>query len=101
MEAGVFKLLNDAGVGLKVEARGYRPTMIIPGFDIKLLKPQNIVEMVNVGSRDIGFTGADLVEELGAKGLTSILDTLMDKVRLVAAAPEAILTPEGGIHMLL
>ena len=36
MEEGVFKLLNDAGVGLKVESRGYRPTMVIPGFDIKV-----------------------------------------------------------------
>jgi len=97
MEQGVFKLLNDAGVGLKVETRGYRPTMVIPGFDIKMLKPQNIVEMINIGSRDVGFTGADLVEELGAKGITSILDTGMDRVKLVAAAPEAIMTPEGEI----
>jgi len=97
MEQGIFKLLNDAGLNLKVETRGYRPTIGVPGFDVKLLKPQNIVEMVNLGSRDIGFTGADLVEELGAKDLTRILDTLQDKVKLVAAAPESLLTPEGDI----
>lgn len=64
--------MNDAGLGLKVESRGYRPTMGVKGFDVKLLKPQNIVEMVNIGSRDIGFTGADLVEELGAKDITIV-----------------------------
>jgi ATP phosphoribosyltransferase len=64
--------LNDAGLNLKVETRGYRPTFGVPGFDVKLLKPQNIVEMVNLGSRDIGFTGADLVEELGAKDITRV-----------------------------
>lgn len=97
MEAELFKLLNTAGLALKVESRGYRPTISVPGFDVKLLKPQNIVEMVNLGSRDIGFTGADLIEELGAKDVTRILDTQQDKVKLVAAAPEAILTPEGDI----
>ncbi len=68
----LFKLLNEAGLSLKVESRGYRPTINIPNFDVKLLKPQNIVEMVNIGSRDIGFTGADLVEELGAKAVTRV-----------------------------
>lgn len=65
-------MLNDAGLALKVESRGYRPTISVPGFDVKLLKPQNIVEMVNLGSRDIGFTGADLIEELGAKDVTLV-----------------------------
>lgn len=72
MEAGIFKLLNEAGLALKVESRGYRPTVSVPGFDVKLLKPQNIVEMINLGNRDIGFTGADLVEELGVKGVTMV-----------------------------
>lgn len=97
MEGGVFKLINDAGLALKVESRGYRPTMAIPNFDVKLLKPQNIVEMVNLGQRDIGFTGADLVEELGAKNVTMVLNTQLDKVKIVAAAPEDILDENGEV----
>lgn len=93
----MFKLINDAGLALKVESRGYRPTIAVPGFDVKLLKPQNIVEMVNLGQRDIGFTGADLIEELGVKNVTKILDTVMDKVKIVAAAPEDILDAKGEI----
>lgn len=93
----MFKLINDAGLALKVESRGYRPTIAVPGFDVKLLKPQNIVEMVNLGQRDIGFTGADLIEELSAKNVTKLLDTTLDKVKIVAAAPEDILDAKGEV----
>ena len=34
--------------------------------DVKLLEPQNIIEMLGRGIRDLGFAGADWVDELGA-----------------------------------
>ncbi len=93
MQDGVFRLLADAGVHVQVGARAYRPSVSLPGFEAKILKPQSIVEMLHVGSRDLGFAGADWVAELGAE-LVELLDTGLDPVRLVAAAPVDIL--EGG-----
>lgn len=90
MEPGVFNLLSAAGIELHVGQRGYRPVLSEPGFEVKLLKPQNIVEMLGAGTRDIGFAGADWVAEKQAD-LVELLDTGLDPVRIVAAAPETLL----------
>jgi ATP phosphoribosyltransferase len=95
MEAGVFNLLAAAGIQLHVGERGYRPVLSEPGFEVKLLKPQNIVEMLAAGSRDIGFAGADWVAEKQAD-LVELLDTGLDPVRIVAASPESLLD-QGGL----
>jgi len=95
MQKGVFTLLSDAGIRVSEQARVYRPTVSMPGFDTKILKPQNIVEMLHFCSRDIGFAGADWVAELKAD-VVELLDTGLDPVRLVAAAPEALLV-DGGL----
>ncbi len=93
MQEGVNKLLADAGIQLRTGSRGYRPSINLTGFEVKVLKPQNIVEMLEAGSRDVGFAGADWVAELNAH-VVELLDTTLDPVRLVAAAPVALL--EGG-----
>ena len=95
METGVFNLLAAAGIEVHVGQRGYRPTLSEPGFEVKLLKPQNIVEMLGVGTRDIGFAGADWVAEQRAD-LVELLDTGLDPVRIVAAASEGLLA-EGRL----
>jgi len=86
METGVNRLLADAGVSLTAGSRSYRPTVSLSGIEAKVLKPQNVVEMLHLGSRDIGFAGKDWVEELSAN-VVELLDTGLDPVRLVAAAP--------------
>ncbi|MBU52526.1 MAG: ATP phosphoribosyltransferase [Deltaproteobacteria bacterium] len=90
MKDGVYQLLSEAGIKVREGARNYRPSISLDGFEVKILKPQNIIEMLHVGSRDIGFAGADWVAELGAE-LVEVLDTGLDPVRLVAAAPVALL----------
>lgn len=90
MEQGVLKLLGDAGISVSPTVRGYRPSVSLEGTEAKMLKPQNIVEMLALGSRDVGFAGADWVEETGAT-VTELLDTRLDMVRVVAAAPKALL----------
>jgi len=90
MEQGVLTLLADAGIRVRPSARGYRPEVSLPGAEAKLLKPQNIVEMLALGSRDVGFAGADWVAELQAD-VVELLDTGLDPVQLVAAAPVALL----------
>lgn len=91
MAEGVIALLEDAGVRVRLGAREYRPEITLAGFEVKVLKPQAIVKMLQVGSRDLGFTGADWVAEFGAN-LVELLDTGLDPVRLVAAAPAENLT---------
>jgi ATP phosphoribosyltransferase len=102
MHDGVVKLLGDAGIGVRMSARGYRPTLTLDGFETKILKPQNIVEMLHRGSRDLGFAGADWVAEQGAE-LVEVLDTGLDPVSIVAAAPPELLTDErlvGGPYVV-
>lgn len=89
MQEGVFKLLGDAGIRVQLGARGYRPTLGIPDAETKLLKPQNVIEMLHAGSRDLGFAGADWVAELDAE-LIEVLDLGLDPIRLVAATPDAL-----------
>ncbi|MCS6902458.1 MAG: ATP phosphoribosyltransferase [Myxococcales bacterium] len=95
MQQGVFQLLADAGVQVRVDERGYRPTLSLEGVETKLLKPQNIIEMLQAGSRDVGFAGADWVQELEAE-LVEVLDLGLDPVRLVLAAPPSVLV-EGKL----
>ncbi len=90
MAEGVRLLLEDSGIRLRTGERGYRPSVSVAGFEVKILKPQNIIEMLHAGSRDIGFAGADWVAELGVN-LVELVDTGMDPVSLVAAAPRLLL----------
>jgi ATP phosphoribosyltransferase len=96
MEQGVMALLADAGIKVRASSRGYRPDVSLPGAGVvstKILKPQNIVEMLHAGSRDVGFAGADWVAELNGE-LVELLDTGLDLIRLAVAAPAEILV--GG-----
>jgi ATP phosphoribosyltransferase len=86
MYDGVVELLSAAGVRLTHTVRNYRPVISLAGSEVKILKPQNIVEMLHAGSRDLGFAGADWVAELDG-GLVELVDTGLDPVRVVAAAP--------------
>lgn len=86
MAEGVNRLLADAGIRVQSAAREYRPELSLQGCEVKLLKPQAIVKMLEIGSRDIGFAGADWVAEFDAP-LVELLDTGLDPVRIVVAAP--------------
>ncbi len=86
----VLALLDGAGIRISQSARDYRPTIALENFDTKILKPRAIVEMLATGQRDLGFAGADWVAEDNAD-LVELLDTRLDPVQLVAAAPASIL----------
>ena len=95
MEEGVRALLADAGIHVTPTARSYRPHITLPGCEVKILKPQSIVEMLHAGSRDLGFAGADWVAELDGE-LVELVDTGLDPVRVVVAAPAELLS-DGGL----
>lgn len=107
MQGKVIQLLADAGLPVSIDEREYRPrigngsagAVGSPSlqYEAKLLKPQNIVEMLASGSRDIGFAGADWVKELDAD-IVELYDTGMDPVSVVAAAPESLMARIGSIE---
>ena len=94
MQNGVLNLLRECGIQVTESNRSYRPRISLPDVETKILKPHNIVEMLIAGSRDLGFAGEDWVCELSDNHddkPVEILDTGLDPVRLVAAAPIQLL----------
>lgn len=96
MYEAVVSVLADAGIGVRTGSREYRPTISLPDFEVKILKPQNIVEMLEVGSRDIGFAGLDWTVELETE-LVELADTGLDPVKIVAAVPSELLDDNGNL----
>ena len=82
----VSRLFSDAGFPLSLADRTYRPVLADDWMDVKIMKPQNVGELLELGSHDAGFTGIDWIEESGAD-VEEIMDLGFDKVRIVAAIP--------------
>jgi ATP phosphoribosyltransferase len=100
MNNNVIALLADAGISVTPTIRGYRPAVSLAGVDTKLMKPQNIVEMLAHGSRDIGFAGADWVRELELEAVL-LIDTGLDPVRVVAASPAGLGASRTGRRLIV
>jgi len=83
----VAGLLTEAGFPITLAERAYRPDMGVDWLDAKIMKPQNVAELLELGSHDAGFTGIDWVKESGAN-VAEIMDLGFDKVKIVAAVPQ-------------
>ncbi|MEO0136745.1 MAG: ATP phosphoribosyltransferase [candidate division WOR-3 bacterium] len=83
----VVRLFSDAGIQIKTDERIYRPFVNDPEIQIKILRPQNIPDLIEIGAHDAGFTGKDWVVESAAE-VIEVLDLKLDPVRIVAAIPE-------------
>ena len=86
----VVDLLKGAGISIQQTDRGYRPTISLPDYDAKILNPRNVIGMLNADARDVGFAGADWIAETNSQ-LPELLNTGLNPVRLVVAAPTEIL----------
>ncbi|GDX98264.1 ATP phosphoribosyltransferase [Phycisphaerae bacterium] len=89
-QAAVIELLSQAGLRPAEGLTPQRPLLPLPNSDCKALSPQNIIGMLATGSRDLGFAGSDWVEEQGVD-LVELVDTGLDPVSIVAAAPTDLL----------
>jgi len=85
----VGRLFAEAGFPVSLADRTYRPSLGADWLDAKIMKPQNVGELLELGSHDAGFTGIDWIKESGAD-IEEILDLGFDKVRIIAAVPKDI-----------
>ncbi|NVK22085.1 MAG: ATP phosphoribosyltransferase [Kangiellaceae bacterium] len=83
----VAEILSDIGLTLVGDSRNYRPALFGCDIEVKLLKSQNIPEMVALGQHDIGFAGLDWIEEQSAD-VEILEDLAFNPVKIVACIPE-------------
>jgi ATP phosphoribosyltransferase len=85
----VSRLFTEAGFPLSLADRTYRPIIGADWLDAKIMKPQNVGELLELGSHDAGFTGIDWIQESGAD-VEEVMDLGFDRVRIVAAVPSSL-----------
>ena len=83
----VVTLLEEAGFQLSRNGRSYRPYISDKEIEVKIMKPQNIPKLVELGSQDIGFVGYEWVVEQEAD-VKELIDLKFNPVTLVAAIPK-------------
>jgi ATP phosphoribosyltransferase len=91
----VVDLLNDCGYGIETDERVYIPRVVDAEIEAKLLKPQNMPRLIELGSHDAAFCGHDWVKETAAD-VVEILDLGFNPVKIVAAAPIAFRGKKRG-----
>jgi len=85
----VARLFSEAGFPVALTDRTYRPDTGSGWLDAKIMKPQNVGELLELGSHDAGFTGIDWIMESCAD-VEEILDLGFDRVKIVAAVPKSL-----------
>ncbi len=96
----VSGLLADASIIPEPTGRGYTPRSCDPELRAKMMKPQNIAQLVEIGSHDVGFTGLDWIVETGA-AVEEVLDLGFDPVEIVSAAPCSMTRAELGSRRII
>jgi len=85
----VAALMARVGLSVRLNERSYRPSCTDDGFEVKMLKPQNVPQLVALGRHDCGFAGHDWVVEKDAD-VVELMDLGFDPVRIVAAMPDEL-----------
>jgi ATP phosphoribosyltransferase len=89
MQQQVLKLLSEIGINIQGSRRSYRPLSSESFVTTKMLKPQNIPNLVSLGRHDCGFAGYDWIIEQDSDAV-ELLDLGFDPVRIVAAVPQSL-----------
>jgi ATP phosphoribosyltransferase len=87
LEEATFKILEKSWTKVNRKSRTYRVFLDDPQISVKMLRPQEIPNLVSEGLYDVGITGQDWIEETKAN-VESILDLEYGKIKLVIAIPE-------------
>ena len=88
LQADTMALLKQAGYIIEGGGRSYRPLINDPEIDLKILRPQEIPNLIAQNSYDLGISGIDWMEESDVTDkVTDILDLEYGKVKLVLGVP--------------
>ncbi len=87
LEEATFKILEKSWTKVNRKSRTYRVFLDDPQISVKMLRPQEIPNLVSEGLYDVGITGQDWIGETKAN-VEPILDLEYGKIKLVIAIPE-------------
>ena len=87
LEEATFKLLEESWTKVNRKSRTYRVFLDDPQITVKMLRPQEIPNLVSEGLYDVGITGEDWIGETKAN-VEPILDLEYGKIKLVIAIPD-------------
>jgi len=87
LEEATFKILEKSWTKVNRKSRTYRVFLDDPQITVKMLRPQEIPNLVSEGLYDVGITGQDWIGETKAN-VEPILDLEYGKIKLVIAIPD-------------
>ena len=87
LEEATFSILEQSWTKVNRKSRTYRVFLDDPQISVKMLRPQEIPNLVSEGLYDVGITGKDWIEETKAN-VELILDLEYGKIKLVIAIPD-------------
>ena len=87
LEEATFKILEKSWTKVNRKNRTYRVFLDDPQITVKMLRPQEIPNLVSEGLYDVGITGEDWIGETKAN-VEPILDLEYGKIKLVIAIPD-------------
>ena len=87
LEEATFSILEQSWTKVNRKSRTYRVFLDDPQISVKMLRPQEIPNLVSEGLYDVGITGQDWIAETKAN-VEPILDLEYGKIKLVIAIPE-------------
>ncbi len=88
IEESSFKILEKSWTRIVRRERTYRVMLDDPEIAVKMLRPQEIPNLVNDGLYDVGITGRDWVTETKSD-VDILLDLEYGRIKLVIAIPDS------------
>jgi ATP phosphoribosyltransferase len=88
IEESTFRILERSWTRVVRRDRTYRVILDDPQISVKMLRPQEIPNLVFAGLYDVGITGRDWVKETNSD-VEILLDLEYGKIKLVLAIPDS------------
>lgn len=88
IEEATFKILEKSWTRVVRRERTYRVMLDDPEISVKMLRPQEIPNLVSDGLYDVGITGRDWVAETKSD-VDILLDLEYGRIKLVIAIPDS------------
>ncbi|MHA1238283.1 MAG: ATP phosphoribosyltransferase [Candidatus Odinarchaeia archaeon] len=87
LNEATLELFTKAGYEIKAAERSYRPWISDPEIQIKMIRPQEIPNLVEQGMYDLGISGEDWIKETKAD-IIKLTDLEYGQVSIVLAVPK-------------